>query len=182
MRKLINSTYVSLDGVIQDPQDWPHSEVSDDRGATIQTDLLLSCDTQIMGRRTYEGFAAVWPGRSGDPYSDHINGMRKLVFSSKITDPQWENTTAIGSDPVRTVRELKDESGQDIVQYGFGHLAYALMEEGLIDELRLWIHPFFVGHGGPDDLLYRDSKLSQLQLVEATTLKSGIVILVYSCS
>jgi dihydrofolate reductase len=179
MTKLINSTYISLDGIIEDPQDWPSSDVSDNRGMTIQTELLLSCEIQIMGRRTYEGFAAVWPARSGDPYSDHINEMRKVVFSSQITDPSWHNTTVVATDPVQAVRDLKTQADGDIVHYGFGHLAYRLMEAGLLDELRLWVHPFFVGHGGPRDLLYRDGATTRLELADAIPLKSGIVILIY---
>jgi dihydrofolate reductase len=179
MRRIINSTYISLDGVIQDPQDWPSSTVGDDRGGVIQTDLLLSCDTQIMGRKTYEGFAAVWPGRSGDPYSDHINAMRKLVFSSQVTDPQWHNTTVVGEEPVAAIRRLKEEPGADIVHYGFGHLAHALMAAGLLDELRLWVHPFFVGRGGPEDLIYRDAPLTRFELADTVALNSGIVVLTY---
>ena len=182
MRKITNSTYITLDGVIQDPQDWPSLGSSDDRGLTIQTELLLSCELQIMGRRTYEGFAAVWPTRSGDPYSDHINAMRKLVFSSQLTDPGWENTVVVAEDPLKSVRKLKAEDGGDIVQYGFGHLAHQLMAAGLIDELRLWVHPFFVGRGGPDALLYRDSATTSLALAATTALDNGIVILTYTKS
>jgi dihydrofolate reductase len=180
MRRIINSTYISLDGVIQDPQDWPSSGVPDDRGLTIQTELLLACDAQIMGRKTYEGFAAVWPARSGDPYSDHINAMRKYLVSSVVTDPKWSNTTVIEGDPVAAIAALKDQPGGHIVQYGFGHLAYQLLEHGLLDELRLWVHPFFVGHGGPQDLLYRDSRLARFDLVDTLALKSGIVVLTYN--
>lgn len=179
MRKLINSTYITLDGVIQDPQDWPSLGSFSDRGDQIQTDLLLSCDLQIMGRRTYEGFAAVWPTRSGDPMSDRINAMPKYVFSSRVTDPTWENTTAITSDPVKAVRELKEQDGRDIIHYGFGHLAHTLMAHGLLDELRLWLHPFFVGHGGADALIYRKGSQTRLQLADTVTLESGIMILIY---
>lgn len=180
MRKLTNSTYITLDGVIQDPQDWPSLGSSDDRGETIQTDLLLSCELQIMGRRTYEGFAAVWPPRSGDPYSDHINAMRKLVFSSQVSEPSWNNTAVVGEDPVETVRTIKAQDGGDIVQYGFGHLAHQLMAAGLMDELRLWVHPFLIGSGGADALLYSDTRATRLQLAEATALNNGIVILTYT--
>ena len=179
MRRVINSTYITLDGCIQDPQDWPSLDATDERGLTIQTELLLSCDAQIMGRRTYEGFAAVWPTRSGDPYSDHINSMRKYVVSSAVHNPHWENTTVIDGDPIAAIEALKHQPGRDIVQYGFGHLAHELMEHGLLDELRLWIHPFFVGRGGPEDLIYRDTSLTKLELVDSTPLSSGIVILTY---
>ena len=180
MRKLTNSTYITLDGVIQDPQDWPSLGSGDSRGLTIQTELLLSCEVQIMGRRTYEGFAAVWPTRSGDPYSDHINAMRKLLFSSRIVEPSWNNTAVIVEDPVQAVRELKGQDGGDIVQYGFGHLASQLLAAGLMDELRLWVHPLFIGRGGPEALLYRDSVTARLNLAATTALEGGIVILTYT--
>jgi dihydrofolate reductase len=179
MRKLINSTYISLDGVIQDPQDWPSLDGSDERGYEIQLGLLLSCDILLMGRRTYEGFAPVWSAKSGDPYSDHINGMTKYVVSSTVTSPEWTNTTVIEADPVAEIRRLKETPGGDIVQYGFGHLAFSLMEHGLLDELRLWVHPFFVGKGGPSDLLYRATKTTMFELAETTPLSSGIVVLSY---
>jgi dihydrofolate reductase len=180
MRKLTNSTYISLDGIIQDPQDWPSGDVSDDRDSTIQTELLMSCEIQIMGRRTYHGFAMVRPTRSGDRHSDHINAMRKIVFSSQVTDPKRDNTDVIAGDPVQAVRDLKAQDGGDNVQYGFGHLAYQLVEAGLLDELRLWVHPFFVGHGGPQDLLYRDTATTSMELANTLALKSGIVILTYT--
>ncbi|MBV8943526.1 MAG: dihydrofolate reductase family protein [Solirubrobacterales bacterium] len=180
MRKLTNSTYITVDGVIQDPQDWPSLGSSDDRGQTIQTELLRSCELQIMGRRTYEGFAAVWPTRSGDPYSDHINAMRKLVFSSQVAAPSWNNTVVVAEDPVQTVRELKTQDGGDIVQYGFGHLAHQLLAAGLVDELRLWVHPFLIGRVGPEALLYRNSTTTRLNLAATTVLENGIVILTYT--
>jgi len=182
MRKLINSTYISLDGVIEEPHLWPPMGPGDEKGGAIQTELLLSCDALLMGRRTYEGFAPVWPTRSGDPFSDHINSMRKYVVSSTMRDPEWTNTTVIDGDPVAVVKELKGQPGKDIVQYGFGPLSYALMEHGLLDELRLWVHPLFVGKGGPGDLLYRDGTLTMFGLLDATPLKSGIVVLRYAAA
>jgi dihydrofolate reductase len=179
MRRIINSTYISLDGVIENPQDWPASEVEDDAGTVIQTELLFACDAVLMGRRTYEAFAPVWPTRSGDPYSDRINSMAKYVVSSTLTEPAWSNTTVIGGDPVAEIERLKAEPGLDIVQYGFGRLSYTLLEHGLLDELRLWVHPLFIGSGGPEDLLYRDGALTNLTLADTRVLKSGVVILTY---
>jgi dihydrofolate reductase len=86
VRKIINSTYISLDGVIEAPHEWLPTEASDPAADRIQTELLLSCDAVVMGRRTYEGFAPVWPTRSGDPLSDRINTMPKYVVSSKLKD------------------------------------------------------------------------------------------------
>lgn len=179
MRKIVNSTYISLDGVIEAPHTWPPTGPDDGAAETIQTDLLLSCDVLIMGRRTYEGFAPVWPTRSGDPYSDRINSMRKYVVSSTLRDPEWSNTTVIAGDPVEELRRLKAEPGKDIVQYGFGRLSHALMQHGLLDELRLWVHPLFVGAGGPDDLIYRDGTAARFELRDTTPLKSGTVVLSY---
>jgi dihydrofolate reductase len=180
MRRIINSTFISLDGVIENPQDWPSSDVEDETGTLIQTELLFACEAVLMGRRTYEGFAPVWTTRSGDPYSDRINSMAKYVVSTTLTEPEWANTTVIRSDPVAEIERLKAEPGMDIVQYGFGRLSYTLLEHGLLDELRLWIHPFFIGSGGPEDLLYRDSRSTTFTLVDATVLKTGVVILTYT--
>jgi dihydrofolate reductase len=179
VRKIINSTYISLDGVIEAPHHWPPTE-TDPAADEIQTELLLSCDAVVMGRHTYDGFAPVWPTRSGDPLSDRINAMPKYVVSSTLKDPEWNNTTVIDGDPVGEIARLKAEPGKDIVQYGFGQLSHALLGHGLLDELRLWIHPFIIGKGGPDDLLYRDVPTVGFQFVDARPLKSGIVILSYS--
>jgi dihydrofolate reductase len=180
MRKIINSTYISLDGVIEAPHLWPDTEGSDPDGERIQTDLLHSCDAVVMGRRTYEGFAPVWPTRSGDPYSDRINSMPKYVVSSTLKDPEWNNTTVIDGDPVGEIARLKEEPGKDIVQYGFGRLSHTMLEHGLLDELRLWIHPFVIGKGGPEDLLYRDAPTTRFRLEDAKPLENGIVVLSYT--
>ncbi len=179
MRRIINSTYVSLDGVIENPHLWPSLEVEDPTAVTIQTDLLHACDALLMGRHTYDGFAPVWPTRSGDPYSDKINTMPKYVVSSTLHDPEWANTTVISTDVVDEIKRLKGQPGKDIVQYGFGQLSHTLMALGLLDELRLWVHPFFIGNARPQDLLFREGSAKTFNLVDTTPLKSGIVILTY---
>jgi dihydrofolate reductase len=179
MRTLVNSTYVTLDGVIQDPQDWPSLGSFSDDGNRVQVDLIERCDAVLMGRHTYDAFAPVWTSRSGDPYSDRINAMAKYVVSTTLTDPEWHNTTVIDHDPVQAVRELKQQPGADIVQYGFGPISHALMAEGLIDELRLWVHPFFVGSGTADDALYRSGSTGRFEIADTTVLGSGVVILTY---
>src|SRR6266567_1277276 len=83
------------------------------------------------------------------PCSDRINSMTKYVVSSTLRDPEWNNTTVISGDPIAAIRRLKEQPGQDIVQYGFGQLSYALLEHGLLDELRLWVHPLFVSQATP---------------------------------
>jgi dihydrofolate reductase len=180
VRRIINSTYISLDGVIQDPQDWPDNGIEPDgTGLKVQTDLLLGCDAVLMGERTYAGFAPAWMSRSGDPYSDRINSMTKYVVSSTLRDPEWNNTTVIGSDPITEIRRLKEQPGQDIVQYGFGRLSYSLLEQGLLDELRLWFHPLFVGQATSADLLFRPSATAQFELTGTLGLNNGTVVLSY---
>src|SRR5919109_4170493 len=101
MRKIVNSTYITLDGVVENPHLWPSLGGGDaSEGDQIQTELLLACDAVLMGRRTYEGFAPVWPTRSGDPVSDRMNSMPKYVVSSTLSNPEWTNTTVIDGDPV----------------------------------------------------------------------------------
>jgi dihydrofolate reductase len=177
-RKIINSSYISLDGVIDNPDQWP-AVGSDPDSYGIQTDLLMACDAVLMGRRTYDAFVPVWMNSSGDPFSDRINRMSKYVVSNSLGDPEWANTTVLNGDVVGQIRHLKDEPGQDIVQYGFGPLSHLLLERGLLDELRLWVHPVFAGTAGPDDLLFRVGKPVLWKLADTRTLSNGIVILSY---
>jgi dihydrofolate reductase len=180
VRRIINSTYISLDGVIQDPQVWPGNGIEPDgTGLKVQTDLLFACDALLMGGHTYPGFAPAWMARSGDPMSDRINSMTKYVVSSTLRDPEWNNTTVISGDPIAEIRRLKEQPGQDIVQYGFGQLSYTLLEQGLLDELRLWVHPLFVGKASSADLLFRPSATAQFELTDTLALNTGTVILTY---
>jgi dihydrofolate reductase len=183
MPKIINSTYISLDGVVEAPHLWPsHGGPSDDRAGRIQTDLLLSCDAVLMGRHTYDGFAPVWQTRSGDPYSDRINTMRKYVVSTTLTDPDWDNTEVIDRDVAATIARLKEEPGQDIVQYGYGAVTRLMLEHGLLDQLRLWVYPLIIGAGKPSDLLFGNLPAVGFDLVDTTPLSDGIVILDYRTS
>ena len=182
MRTIVNSTYVTLDGVIQNPQDWPTLGGFGDAGSQVQTKLLAQCDAVLMGRHTYDSFAPVWSARDGDPLSDRMNAIPKYVISTTLTDPRWHNTTVIDNNPIDAIRDLKQQPGAGIVQYGFGRLAHALMAAGLLDELHLWVHPFFVGSGTTDDLLYRTGSSGTFELGDVTTLDNGIVILTYRAS
>jgi dihydrofolate reductase len=180
MRRVINSTYITLDGVIEGPHLWPSlGRPSDDRGDQIQTELLLSCDALLMGRRTYEVFAPAWQARSGDAASDHINAMPKYVFSSTLADPDWNNTQVISGDPAAEIARLKQAPGDDIVQYGFGPISRLMLEHDLLDELRLWFHPLILGRGSPSDLLFGAAPTVGFELTDVTSLSHGIVILSY---
>jgi dihydrofolate reductase len=179
MRRIVNSTYVTLDGIIQNPQDWPTLGSFSEEGSRLQYELLAQCDAVLMGRHTYDSFAPVWSGRSGDPYTDRINAMQKLVVSTTLTDPTWNNTTVLDRDPIATIREIKDRPGGDIVQYGFGPVSHALVAEGLLDELRLWVHPFLLGTGTSDDLLHHSGTSARFELAGTQALGSGVVVLTY---
>ena len=174
MRKVIESTLVSLDGVIGDPQVWAEPYF-DDEARDLANKQLLVTDAMLMGRRTYEKFAAMWPAATGE-YADRMNSVRKYVFSSTLETAEWTNATIISSDAARAVAELKQEDGQDLLMYGHGPLGQALLEHKLLDELRLWLHPLLVGRG---TLLFREGADSTLELVATETLASGVVVLTY---
>lgn len=175
MGRLINSTYITLDGVVGEPHEWPSTGGDDGTALKLQTDLLLASDAVLMGRRTYEVFAASWPERSGDPYSDRINTMPKLVASATLTEPAWHHTTVLADRVAERVAELK-AGGTNLVQYGFGELSHTLLAHGLIDELRLWVHPLLVGKG---DQLFRGGSASAFRLADTVVLTSGTVVLTY---
>src|SRR5690348_11982679 len=119
MRKVINSTFITLDGAVERPHQWPSlGDAGADTSDEISTKLLYDCDGLLMGRLTYESFAAVWPTRSGDKFSDRINTMQKYVVSITLLDPAWENTTVISRDVVGAIQSLKLQEGMSILQYG----------------------------------------------------------------
>ena len=181
MRKLINSTYITLDGVVEGPHLWPSlKRGTSNEGNTIQADLIETCDIVLMGRRTYEGFAPAWSSRSGDRVSDRINTMRKVVVSTTLTEPAWRNTEVIASDVVDRVRALKDEDGGHIVQYGFGDVSRLLLEHGLFDQLQLWIRPQLVGPSDVSDFLSRPGTAATFDLVDTRVLSNGIVLATYT--
>ena len=181
MRQLINSMYLTLDGAVENPHLWPPLKSgTSDEGDTIQTELLQRCDIVLMGRRTYDVFAPAWTSRSGDPYSDRINAMRKVVVSTTLTDPTWANTEVVAGDVADRVRALKDEDGGHIVQYGFGDVSRLLLDAGLVDQLQLWIHPQLVGPADSDDLLSRPGTAATFDLVESRVLSNGILLATYA--
>jgi dihydrofolate reductase len=132
-----------------------------------------------MGRRTYESFAPAWTSRSGDPFSDRINTIRKVVVSTTLTDPRWANTEVVAGDVVARVRDLKGETGGHIVQYGFGDVTRLLLDHGLVDELQLWIHPQLVGPSDAGDLLYRPGAAAVFELVDTKALGNGTILARY---
>lgn len=180
MRHLINSAFITLDGVVENPHLWPPLKGGGSaEGDRIQTDLLETCDIVLMGRRTYDVFAPAWSARDGDPYSDRINAMRKIVASTTLTDPDWANTEVIAGDVAARVSRLKAEDGGDIVQYGFGDVSRLLVDAGLVDELQWWIHPQLVGPTDTADLLARPGTAVTFELADSRVLSNGIILATY---
>jgi dihydrofolate reductase len=174
MRKVIESTLVSLDGVIGDPMVWANEYFDEEAVATSLAQLRVS-DAMLMGRTTHELFAAAWPSATGD-YAEAMNAITKYVFSGTLAEATWTNTTIVGGDVPTAVRELKQHGDGDLVLYGHGPLGQALLEDGLLDELRLWIHPLFVGHG---NRLSRPDVTARLRLVGTETRANGVVVVTY---
>jgi len=177
MRKLIVSTYATLDGRVDDLREWTVSY--DDAGAVkYHTDLLANSDGLLLGRNTYEIFAATWPSLSGQfPYIDKLNSMAKHVASTTLTDLQWENSHLIEGDVADGVAKLKQQPGQDLVMYGCHDLMHTLLEHNLIDEYRILVHPVLLGKGR--NFLNNGAKRVNLDLVDTTVIPPGIAILTY---
>lgn len=180
MRRIINSTYLSLDGVVQLPEQWTF-DFRDEAADRFAHDQLNSSGAILMGRQTYDIFAAVWPeAREATGMADRMNALPKYVVSDTLTEPGWNNTTVINraAFPAR-MRELKQESGQDILQFGYGQVTATLLREGLLDELRIWLHPILVGRSDPAALLAHVGAAAKFRLVDVKTYDSGLVILNY---
>lgn len=176
-RRIVNSTFVTLDGVVNHMQQW-HFDVVDPDMDTLALEQIEACDALLMGRRTYDAYAGVWPGREGD-YPDRINAVRKYVVSRTLTSPEWNNTEVLDGDLVERVTDLRSGPGGPILMHGLGPVAKALLAAGLLDELHLWYHPAFVGVGDADDLLHTDGLTVALRHSGVRALKSGVVVLSY---
>ena len=174
MRKIIESTLVSLDGVIEDPAAWVGDYLDDEfeKGAL---ERLLESDAMLMGRRTYEMLARDWATRAGD-FANRINSIRKYVFSSTLEKTDWNNSTLVRHDIVGEVSKLKEQAAPDLAIYGHGRLAQTLLKRGLLDEVRLSVFPLFVGSG---KLLFREGEKTRLRLIGATSLPTGVVVVRY---
>lgn len=175
MRKLVESTFITLDGVINDPQNWS-PPYWDDQHSKYASELLFAADALVLGRKTYEAFAQAWPTRSGDAYTDRINAMPKYVASRTLRETTW-NATVLEGDVAEAVARLKQEPGQDLLKFGTGEVDHTLLQNGLVDELHLWMFPVVAGSGVR---LLDGLDTTHLQLVDTTRFDSGIVVLVYA--
>lgn len=183
MARIVITEFVSLDGVMEDPggaEDYEHGgwTFEFDRGADgdkFKADETMTAAALLLGRRTYEGFAAAWPTMQGE-FADKFNQMPKYVVSSTLTDPQWNNSTVLAGDVAQEVASLKHAVDGDIVVHGSAQLAQALIEHDLVDELRLMVFPVLLGGG---KRLFAATEKKELKLSDAKTVGEGIAALVY---
>jgi dihydrofolate reductase len=175
MRRLIESTLVSLDGVIESPDRWAPF---DDESAAFALAQLDGYDAFVMGRVTYERLSANWAHVVGNPYLDRINAMPKHVAARTLRDPGW-NATVLGPDVAGAIARLKQQPGKDLVKYGTSRLDDLLLREHLLDELQLWYMPVVVGAG---QRLFEDVDTSSLdlRLTDERRLSNGSVMLSYA--
>jgi dihydrofolate reductase len=174
MAKLVVTEFVSIDGVFEDPGGsenyehggWTFEYNRGEDGEKFKMDELIEADVQLLGRRTYEGFAAAWPSREG-PFAEKINNGPKYVVSNTITDPDWQNSTVISGDAVEGVSKLKGETDGTIIVAGSGTLVRALLAADLVDELRLMVFPTILGRG--ERLFPEGIDRLKLELTESRT-------------
>jgi len=174
MRKLIESTLISLDGVIESPERWA---LFDEEAAQLSMRDLDNYDAFIMGRVAYERLRAQWAPVTGNPYIEKINAMPKYVASQSLTEVTW-NAALLGPDVVDAIEQLKGQPGKDLIKYGTSRFDATLLRVHLIDELRLWIMPVVVGTG---QRLFEDIDTSSLhlQLADVRKLANDSVIRTY---
>ena len=178
MRKIICGEFVSLDGVFEAPDQWHFPYFNDEMGAAVGSQLPES-DALLLGRRTYEEFAAAWPERgTEDPMAAWFNNSPKYVVSTTLTNPEWNNTTVIGGDVAKEVGRLKEQPGKNIFVPGSGTLVRTLLAEGLLDELQLLVHPIVLGSGGR---IFPDGTGEMpLLLVNSQPFSTGVLNLTYA--
>ena len=169
-----SSLFISLDGVIDQMETWHFDFFDDEMGAAVGT-LMGGNDAMLLGRQTYDEFAGYWPNADpSDPITEQMNGTRKYVVSSTLQDPTWANSTVVSGDVRSELTKLKQDTRFGTT--GSATLVRWLLEERLVDELHLLVHPVVVGQGKK---LFADGAKVPLKLVSATPFASGVLHLVY---
>jgi dihydrofolate reductase len=187
MGRIVVTEFVSLDGVMEDPGGsenfkyggWSFEIARGDEGDKFKLDEALEADALLLGRVTYEGFAEAWPSRTGE-FADKFNNMPKYVVSSTLKDPEWTNSTVLDGDLAEEVSKLRQEVDGDIVVHGSAQLVQALVEDGLVDELRLMVFPVVLGAG--KRLFGETSGKRRLRLSDSKTVGDGVQILTYEAA
>jgi dihydrofolate reductase len=184
--RIVVTEFVSLDGVMEAPgggEDFKHGgwtfEIDrGEEGDKFKLDETLSSEALLLGRVTYQGFAAAWPSMTDEVgFADKFNSMPKYVVSSTLEDPEWNNSTVLKADVVEEVAKLREEHDGDIVVHGSAQLVQALIEHDLVDELRLMVFPVVLGSG--KRLFSETSDKKPMRLVDSKTVGDGIAILIY---
>jgi dihydrofolate reductase len=184
MGRIVATEFVSLDGVVEDPGGsenfkyggWSFEFNRGDEGDQFKLDETMSSEALLLGRVTYEGFASSWPSREGE-FADKFNTMPKYVVSSTLEDPEWANTTVLTGDIAEEVSKLRQELDGDIVVHGSPSVVQALLDRGLVDELRLMVFPVVLGSG--KRLFGETSDKKPLRLVDSKIVGDGVAIMVY---
>ncbi len=170
MGKLTVTCFITLDNVVEDPQLWSGAYQSEDTGL-LNDAVLRDADALLLGRVTYEGFAAAWPSRSGDPFADKFNSMPKYVVSGSLEQADWNNSTIVRDDVLARVDALKED--QNVLIWGSPTLVQSLMDAGLVDEFVLLVSPIVRAEG---IRLFRDAgEQHDLRITEATVLGGGML-------
>ncbi|MER5640211.1 dihydrofolate reductase family protein [Kitasatospora sp. NPDC002227] len=179
MKKLTAGLFVSLDGVVESPERWHFPYLNDELGRALGAQICAA-DTMLLGRSTYEEFAAHWAHQGSEvPFADRINGTPKYVVSNTLPAADWQNSTLLGGEGLAgRIAELKGQPGGDISVTGSVTLVRWLLAQGLLDELSLMVHPVVVGKGRR---LFDEADASryELDLVDFTTFRTGVVHLTY---
>jgi len=185
MGRIVVSEFVSLDGVMEAPGGddnfvrgaWTFEFDRGDEGDKFKVDETNNSAALLLGRRTYEGFAEAWPQREGE-FADRFNTMPKYVVSSTLTDPSWTNTTVLAGDVADVVRKLRKDQTGDIVVHGSARLVQTLIENDLVDEVRLMVFPIVLGTG--KRLFDATTDAKRLQLSESKVVGDGVAIMIYT--
>jgi dihydrofolate reductase len=186
MGRIVVTEFVSLDGVMEAPgggedfeyAGWSFAIARGDEGDKFKLDEAMASEALLLGRTTYEGFAAAWPGRTDDAgFADKFNSMPKYVVSSTLENPEWNNSTVLEGDVVQAVSKLKEEVDGDIVVHGSAQLVHTLIDNDLVDELRLMVFPVVLGKG--KRVFGETSDKKRLKLSDSKTVGDGVAILVY---
>ena len=184
MGKIVKSNFVSLDGVVQDPAGnegfrlggWVGPLKDRQDLSKLALDEALGAEALLLGRRSYEFLAALWPSRSGE-LADRLNSLPKYVVSSTLEDPDWNNSTVLKGDVVNEVSKLKQELNGEIVVPASFQLMHTLIEHDLVDELRLMIIPVVLGAG--ERLFGETSDMKPMRLIDSQTIDNGVAFLTY---
>lgn len=175
MGRIVSNFFISLDGVVESPDQWHFPYFDEEMGDAIGT-ALEATDAFLMGRVLYEEWAGYWPGSDDEPFASFINGAPKYVVSRSLREATWNNTTIIGGDVAAGIRGLKDATEGDIGMSGSATLVRWLLAEGLLDRLNLLVHPIAVGTGRR---LFEDTPTQPLRLVSHETFSTGVLNLGY---